>query len=368
MHHHCLTRGLITLFVASVLSLSDFAQAGARQDDPGPRYEVIDPGEIKDYPSTVAFALNAKGVFVGQAYEPIIYFGRATVYRGGKLRALVKGEKGYSTAVDINASGQVVGNANAEMTSPSRAMLWQSDTATDLGDLGGDWSAANAINDAGVVVGTAQVGDWGQPFVWVDGEMTALPLLSEGERGTAIDVNADGLVAGESTVEPYDPNDSTGWTVQHAVVWDDGEATDLGTAGGDYSGAQGINAAGQFVGWSTTVAGETPYGPGHHAILWNGDEIVDLGTLAEGEISNAEAINARGDVVGRATIAAGDSGENHAFLWRDGELLDLNDLIEGGSDVVLAYAYDINDKGLIVAMGYGADGLEHAFLLKPLAA
>ncbi|MEA2525649.1 MAG: hypothetical protein QOF01_5137 [Thermomicrobiales bacterium] len=362
-HRLAAIRRLTALLVVGLLSLSGFAHVGARQDDPAARYAATDLGEIKGYPSTVAFALNAKGVVVGQGYDPSTYLGRATIYRGGKLRALIKGEKGVSAAQDINAAGQIVGYVQAS-NDLTRATLWVSDEATNLGDLGGG-SLAVAINDAGVVVGwsSSTADNHLHPIVWIDGEMTALELLPKGERGMALNINGDGLVVGFSTLGPDEQGASA---PQHAVAWEDGKPIDLGVIAGDYSEALGINAAGQIVGRSTTGADQTEFGPGSHAVLWDGDEITDLGALADGEISVAAAINARGEIVGRSSVAPGESfGQNHATLWRDGEVLDLNDLVEGGSDVVLDNAYDINDDGIIVAMGK-AGGIEHAFLLTPV--
>lgn len=57
------------------------------------------------------------------------------------------------------------------------------------------------------------------------------------------------------------------------------EVTDLGTLGGDYSEANGLNAAGQVVGSSTTAPGQEPFGPGTRAFLWTAGEMTDLGTL-----------------------------------------------------------------------------------------
>src|SRR5215208_3236346 len=135
--HRILRRSVLVLVLVGVLSLSNLAGAGARQAGSAPRYTATDLGSIKDHPSTLAHSLNAKGVVSGQAVlSPELPITRAAVYRGGKLRALIKGETGYSSAVDINASSQVVGYAASE-TSRSRAMLWEADEATDLGDLVG---------------------------------------------------------------------------------------------------------------------------------------------------------------------------------------------------------------------------------------
>jgi probable HAF family extracellular repeat protein len=63
------------------------------------------------------------------------------------------------------------------------------------------------------------------------------------------------------------------------------------------------------VGYSDTAAGPI------HAFLWEaGTGMQDLGTLG-GAFSVAYGINARGQIVGQASTAA---GEMHAVLWEPG--------------------------------------------------
>ena len=81
---------------------------------------------------------------------------------------------------------------------------------------------------------------------------------------------------------------------------------DLGTLGGSYSGAGGINDRGQIVGGSDTPSGES------HAVLWQRDGMTDLGTLG-GFYSGASGINDREQIVGNSDTA---SGETHAFLGK----------------------------------------------------
>jgi len=121
-------------------------------------------------------------------------------------------------------------------------------------------------------------------------------------------------------------------------------ARDLGTLGGYYSFAYGINASGQVVGNSEIDFPPTPT----HAFLWDEKEgMRDLGTLG-GRNSYAFSINSAGQVVGCSNTM---SGETHAFLWTRGgddgvsinaEMKDLGTLSGGDS-----CAYGINDFGLI---------------------
>jgi probable HAF family extracellular repeat protein len=131
--------------------------------------------------------------------------------------------------------------------------------------------------------------------------------------------------------------------------------TDLGTLGGTFSIANGINASGQVVGTAYT-SGDTA----QHAFLYSGSgPMQDLGTFG-GTFSQANGINNSGQVVGFADISG---GTRHAFLFSGiGPMQDLNDLIAPTSGWILNGAQGVNDLGQIV--GYGTiGGQTHAFLL-----
>jgi probable HAF family extracellular repeat protein len=357
-------RRLFVLLFVGLLALSGIIHAGARQDDAAPRYRLTDLGTLKNFPVTVGMALNGKGMVVGQAYDPNTYQSRAVVYRNGKLRALIKGEDPFAShAQDVNAGGQIIGS---DSEGPK---LWESDEATEIRVADRD-TYVTAINDAGVVVGYSSDldGETKHPFTWVDGEFTELELLPYSVRGTAFNINADGIVVGDSIIRTADVPEGQ-HPPRHAVVWENGTPTDLGTLGGNFSHAVGINASGQIVGASTTAPDQPELGvTGTHAVLWENGEPTDLGTLADGEISVAAAINADGDIVGRSTLAPDTTGgESHAVLWLNGEIRDLNDLVDEGGDVVLVNAYDVNDNGVIIALAR-VDGVEHSYLLEPIGA
>ncbi len=103
------------------------------------------------------------------------------------------------------------------------------------------------------------------------------------------------------------PTVSAPEAASHAVSV--GSMTDLGTLpDGTFSYASDINNRGQIVGSSTTASGE------EHAVLWQDGSVTDLGTLG-GTYSQASAINARGQIVGVSETAA---GEWHAFVVNTG--------------------------------------------------
>src|SRR5512136_2757834 len=96
------------------------------------------------------------------------------------------------------------------------------------------------------------------------------------------------------------------WSVVPALAG--ATITDLGTLGGAWSEANGINDGGQIVGASDTPSGEM------HAYLWVNGIMTDLGTLGGG-VSYAYTINNAGQIVGKSSTANGDT---HAFLWQNG--------------------------------------------------
>ena len=91
--------------------------------------------------------------------------------------------------------------------------------------------------------------------------------------------------------------------------------TDLGRSPGippgAVSAANGINNAGQIVGYMTA--------PGQlaHAILWSGGVATDLGVLPKGNVSVAAGINTGGVIAGTANTLVSGSGihHNHAAKW-----------------------------------------------------
>ena len=84
--------------------------------------------------------------------------------------------------------------------------------------------------------------------------------------------------------------------------------TDLGTLGGTYSSANGINDLGQVVGWAY-LTGDTA----QHAFARRGSApMVDLGTFG-GSYSGANGVNNAGQIVGYSYTTGNTA--YHATIW-----------------------------------------------------
>src|SRR5260221_386959 len=154
-------------------------------------------------------------------------------------------------------------------------------------------------------------------------------------------VNSSGQVTGDSG---------------HAFLYD-GTLHDLGTFGGTYSFAWGINGSGQVAGTAFLT-----FDAAYHAFLYDG-MIHDLGTLG-GSSSEGLGINANGQVTG-FSLTTGDAAQ-HAYLYDSAHgMVDLNSLISPSSGWTLYEGNAINDSGQITGFGTTGDAT-HAFLLTPV--
>ncbi len=246
----------------------------------------------------------------------------------------------------------------------------------DLGTFGGPLSlipfTQRDLTKSGTVVGIAET-DIPDPFapncspscvvqhgfVWRDGVMTKLlgffPNLESGAQA----INEAGMVVGESQNGLIDP--ASGAPIIHAVLWNKDRFVDLGTLGGDSSGALSINSRGQVVGTSQTTIPDPASGSTEwHAFLWENGVMRDLGTLG-GNFSFGGDVNDRGQAGGVSLTApdpqTGQSSQ-HVFVWENGHLVDLT---LGGS---FAEGPTLNNRGQAVGHSTlaGDEFEDHAFL------
>ena len=238
------------------------------------------------------------------------------------------GDAPQSNAFAVNARGQVVG-ASALPTG-AHPFLWENGAMRDLGTLGGMFASAAHINDRGQVVGSSSTtpGYPGYPqraFLWQDGVMQELPTL-RGGNSSATRINEAGQILGRSDGE--------------GVLWDNGAIVPLGFD------ARALNDRGQ-------VIGDLKTGSTVHAVLWQAGVVTDLGTLEGGDSSWARAISNSGWVVGASRTV---SGAVHAVRWGGGQITDLG-VLPGDSR---AFGLYVNNGGEVAGQSYGG-GYEHAF-------
>jgi probable HAF family extracellular repeat protein len=302
-----------------------------------PVYSMTDLGSL-GYGVSDGFGINAAGEVVGRSYLNVVFTfrcGRHTCrftqndpfsWANGSMADLgTLNPRAMSEATAVNKSGDVVGGSNGE------AILVHNGKINDLGP-----GTVYGINDFSEIVGNTSQ----HAFLIKGGTTTTLPDLSSYGFSSASGINNNHQIVGSSDT-------ASGYS--HAVMWQNGTITDLGTLGGTQSAAYAINNLGQVVGWAHTASEAT------HVFLWSAGRMTDLGTFGLDPVANA--INNHGVIVGQ-------SG-NGAWVWSNGSFQNLNNLIPANSGFTLDNATAINDTGQIVANGHNAQGQEHAFLLNP---
>ncbi len=148
---------------------------------------------------------------------------------------------------------------------------------------------------------------------------------------------------------------STTLTGVHAVLWENGTITDLGTLpDDDYSEAFGINERGQIMGLSGMWADDCNAGE-CNAVLWENGTIMELG-IPMTYYASSSGINNRGQIVFTSfqSYVVGLEDFNRAVLWDNGTITDLGALAAPGSG--LGGAFGNNDRGQIVGFSVAADG------------
>ena len=282
---------------------------------------------------------------------------------------------GTTQGAGINNRGWVAGYS-VSSDGLRHAVLWRGDEATDLGQPGlislPQWPG---LSSNGVVVGIAQtaaldtlgeswscaafMGAKGKVclgFAWYGGAMHALPAWG-GENGFATGVNARGDVVGWAETAVHDPTCSTPQVLQfRATVWsvkDQGRRQLRPFPGDSTSAATAVNDRGQVVGISGDCDVAVGRKSARHALMWDGDQVVDLGDLHGQYWNTPMALNQNGTmVVGFANPPDGDfDGDSlRAFVWtRDGGMKDLGRLAGDQSSQALG----VNSSGQIVGLSCG---------------
>jgi len=247
---------------------------------------------------------------------------------------------------------------------------------TSLPTLGGPNGQASMVNNRGEVAGFAEtaVPDPNcpapqmlqfKPVIWANSSIEqALPTFPGDTDGVALHLNDNGQAVGASgSCAAYNLNFGNNLQPLHALLWQNGVATDLGNLGGTGHGfgnvAQAVNNLGQAVGVSD-LAGDAS----SHAFLWTqASGMQDLGTLPGDVYSVAVAINDVGQVTG---VSIDANFNLHPFFWQNGVMTDLATLIPANSTLLPMLACGINSNSEFV--GAAVDkitGDMHGYLAVP---
>ena len=340
-------------------------------------YTLTDLGVLRDQKSggSTPAAINDQARVAGTSGSSAF---RYTKESKTPMEDVGKNPDGSSRGFGIDASGQVVGDSTFGKGEISRAAIFSNGSASGLGTLpnGGPFSRANGINALGQVVGSSsQTLDGNQSrafFVSTPHQpaiMTDLGTLG-GAYAQALGINDSGFVTGNS--QTGDAAEST-----HAFIWSQRTGMqDLGTLDGGFSYGTSINAKNHVVGYSTINNVDDRV----HAFLHKGDQMIDLGSLAGAssglDYSYALGVNLHDQVVGYSYLSS-DQGKgltntplgpwSVAFIYSQGLMTNLNDLIgDATENYRLDSATGINNAGQIVAVAFNISANAfHAVLLTP---
>ena len=279
--------------------------------------------------SSRATAINSAGEIVGFAQGQD---GQNAILwtPDGSTRVLPDvGGQQWSNAYAINAGGDVAGFTMTNLNSNAAAgVIWKSDGTTTLLQSIGRFDTAMGLNSAGYAVGYADLTETNEAILWSpDGSAVVLQDVGGEGQSVANGINDAGEIVGFSgTADGHD----------EAVVWGlDGHGRVLSPTPEGYATA--VNASGDIAGVSLNSA---PYGYG--AAIWGANGTLTLLTDPGTAGSGAKGLNNNGDAVGSTHSS---NTTLNAVLWpASGAPVILPDLGGVGWDS----AFGINDGGLVV--------------------
>jgi len=339
------------------------------------RYRVVPipilPGKTNTFVPDVK-SVNNFGHITGYSFvhtsnfNSVFLTGQGFIWRNGQLQALplLNGWPG-AFGFAMNDRDQVAGTANKLDGSGNivqTAVMWDHGQPTNLGTLQPNSNSFPlGINIWGVVVGGSQnpATCCNTPVVWYGGAIHALPYLPGMDHGFAESINDLGMIAGRQG--PPDQSSQ----VPCLWYWNGSGYTpvSLGSLGGDYGDALGINDLGQIVGWSL-YAGDI-HGP---AYLWDYRHgLQALPSLPGDTDGSGDNINDFGQITGFSQLFD-DNGNlisQTPVIWQNGTVTNLQTLVPAGTPTFTDVA-NTNDLGQIgIDSGSLGDGTVAGYLLVP---
>lgn len=317
---------------------------------------------INDRGEVAGFGATAAGTFT------------AVIWQNGVAKTLgtLGGPNSEVQWPGLNNRGTVVGFAERAELSPlgehwscsaffptitghiCRGFAWRDDHMVEMPTFGGDNSFATEVNERGRVVGWAetpvhdptchapQVLQF-RAMVWdpETGRVRALPPLYGDSTSAATAINDRDQIVG---ISGACDTAVAGISARAGVMWDHDEVIDIGGLGGTaFNTPMAINNSGVVVGFSDTTGDQNGAAPNFQAFIWTRDKgIKNLKSLPQDVISEALGINSQGQVVG---VSIGASA--HAVIWEHNAMYNLQSFLPAGYPDSLQVAQDINDEGQI---------------------
>jgi probable HAF family extracellular repeat protein len=196
----------------------------------------------------------------------------------------------------------------------------------------GGHASGDAISENGKIAGGWSTCSESFPFIWANG-LTLVSMPPETPANALGGINSDGWIVGTM----YGADNPSRY---RAFLYDGRQVINLGTLpGGNFSEAAAINDNAQICGYSHNTA----TGP-LQAFLWESSVMSAL-ELPLGPASIARDISASGLVCGWMGVAPIGGFLSHAFIWNDGKVTDLG--LPPGSDpaVTTTEALGVNNLG-----------------------
>ncbi len=243
------------------------------------------------------------------------------------------------------------------------------------GDVIGGIDNGHADNLAVIWTGpTHTIAELG--VLWVD------PTLPDYATSSANAINAQEHITGSSSAGQGTTPDTAQPFGMHAFLYRSGMMQDLGAlapnAPDNDSEGLGINNLDEVVGASSTtiLAANTlgqpcsSCGVASHAFLWHAGKMTDLGDLAAiaGWDSQADGIDDAGEIVGWSDSNVNGASAHRAFLFVGGKMMNLQFYVfDRDPNVRLTEAVAINCEGWIAANGFNVNtpNISRAYLLIP---
>lgn len=320
-------------------------------------YTLTDLRTLAGYEYSRATALNDAGDVVGYAggNEQM----RAFLFSGGAMLD-IGSLGGNSRAEDINNSGVVVGFSRlstSQFDGTEGAFVYRDGVISNLGVLapGTALARAHGINDSGQIVGDSGTGDntSQKAFIYSAGSMELLLSADSPSPSYARAINEFGDAAGFFEQRCFGPG---AWMLKGGTLTEL-ELADNSPYPCTPGIANDINDNGAVVGRATFP------GAGFRAFVYLDGEMTNLGTLG-GDFSEAKAVNNQGQIVGMSPTRNFDS----AFLFQDGLMYNLNAMLFNNSlGWQVVDVQDINESGQIAgeACYFSPVRICHAVRLDP---